>query len=454
MMRLAIYFLVLLSILLPLRNSAATQQNEKTSSKHVVVISVDGMIPDYYLNPSRYGLKIPTIRQLLRQGSYAEAMQTIYPSLTYPSHTTLVTGVTPAKHGIYSNLKFSPLEKGTEWYWFAEDIQVPTLWTEARKRGLTTAAIGWPVTVGAEIDFHLPEYWKGNLKATLKLALEGASPSLRKRLELELKSDLDDFSDELRTRSAEIIIRDYKPNLVLLHLFELDSAQHRFGIASKEALTTLERIDARIGRIVQALHEAKIYDHTTLFVISDHGFTDCRKLFHPRALLARAKLITVSSTGSVTDWQVSTYGGGGSTAIILKDPKDKGSEQAALKLFQEYALRPNSPIYKIVTRSELDKLGAYPAAAFALDAATGYGFGYKLVGKELEDNPDKGCHGHLPSRAGLYASFIAAGRSIKQGVREPFLKNTAFAPTVAVLLGFELPSAEEKPAKQFLDLIK
>lgn len=423
-----------------------------SEQRHVVVISVDGLIPDYYLRPAKYGLKIPTILQMCKEGSLVEAMETVYPSLTYPSHTTLVTGVRPAKHGIYSNLAWRDPEqnqKTKDWNWFAHQIKTPTLWTEAHKKGLTTAAVGWPVTVGAEIDYHIPEYWKGSFETSLQVGLENATPNIREKLMKELPRAPEGFNDELRTRAAEIIIRDYKPNLMLLHLVELDFAHHKTGTYTSAAIAATERTDARIARIVKAVREAGIYERTTFILVSDHGFLRGENLFHPGVLLAKAGLVTVKK-GSVKDWKASVYGGGGSTAIILKDPKDSATMEAALKLFEEYARRPRSPIYRIVKRDELDKLGANPQAAFFLEAAAGYAFGYNFTGSEITISPDKACHGHLPSRPELYASFIASGFGIRKGVREPFMKNLDVAPTVAALLGFEIPGAEGEPASRLL----
>lgn len=442
MRRFFILLLILLCFLQPVSSDGG--------QRYVVLISIDGLLPDYYLRPAKYGLKIPTLLEMCRQGSLVEAMETVYPSLTYPSHTTLVTGVRPARHGIYSNLAWrSPDQNQKDWNWFAHEIKAPTLWTEARKKGLTTAAVGWPVTVGAEIDYQIPEYWKGSIDTSLQVGLENATPNIRQKLIDSLPRAPEGFNDELRTRAAEIIIRDHKPNLMLLHLVEVDYAHHKIGTYTSEALAATERADAHIARVVKAAREAGIYERTTFIIVSDHGFLHAERLFHPGVLLAKAKLVTVKQ-GRVTDWKASTYGGGGSTAIILKDPKDSATATEAIKLFEDYARRPRSPIYRVVKRAELDKLGANPHAAFFLEAAAGYSFGYNFTGSEVEANSDRACHGHLPSRPELYASFIAAGVGIKQGVREPFMKNLNVAPTVAALLGFEMKDAEGEPASRIL----
>ncbi len=128
----------------------------------VVMISVDGMKPEYVLEAQKRGLKIPFLRRLAAEGTYAEGVIGVWPTVTYPSHTTLVTGVSPAEHGIYANLEFDPEHRFAEsWFWYAAQIRVPTLWQAAHRAGKVTASIGWPATVGADsIDYLLPEFWR------------------------------------------------------------------------------------------------------------------------------------------------------------------------------------------------------------------------------------------------------------------------------------------------------
>ncbi|HXG68948.1 MAG TPA: ectonucleotide pyrophosphatase/phosphodiesterase, partial [Blastocatellia bacterium] len=126
---------------------------------HVIMISIDGLVPDYYTAPAQAGLKAPNLTKMKLGGAYADGVEGVFPSVTYPSHTTLVTGVRPATHGIVQNRIFeAPTEPQTRaWYWFAKDLKSETLWSAAKKAGLVTAAVGWPVTAEAEIDYNVPE---------------------------------------------------------------------------------------------------------------------------------------------------------------------------------------------------------------------------------------------------------------------------------------------------------
>ena len=127
----------------------------------VVMISIDGMGPDYLLEADRHGLTIPNLRRFLKEGAWAHGVKGVLPTVTYASHTTLVTGVSPARHGILYNEPFDPLDRNKEgWYWYAEDIHAPALWDAAREAGLDTAIVDWPVTVGARARWCIPQFWR------------------------------------------------------------------------------------------------------------------------------------------------------------------------------------------------------------------------------------------------------------------------------------------------------
>src|SRR5215831_9264385 len=93
--------------------------------KHVVLVSIDGFRPDFYLDPS---WNMPNLRHLMQEGVYAESVKGVFPTVTYPSHTTIITGALPAKHGIYYNAPFEPEGPTGKWYWEKKLIRVPTLW--------------------------------------------------------------------------------------------------------------------------------------------------------------------------------------------------------------------------------------------------------------------------------------------------------------------------------------
>src|SRR6202000_3398600 len=99
----------------------------KAQVKHVVLISIDGFHPDMYLDAK---WNTPNLRKLMKQGTYADHMRSVFPSYTYPSHTAMLTGAYPARSGINYN---QPLGSDGAWFWFTKDIKVPTLWQALKK---------------------------------------------------------------------------------------------------------------------------------------------------------------------------------------------------------------------------------------------------------------------------------------------------------------------------------
>src|SRR5262249_30095435 len=153
----------------------------------LVMISIDGLRPDYVTAADTHGLKIPNLRRFLKEGAFADGVTGVIPTVTYPSHTTLITGVWPTKHGILGNTTFDRLGKNPSgWYWYTEDIKVPPLWDAARQAGMTTASIQWPASVGARVTWNIPEVWRANTDEDAKLVRALATAGLLPELEAEL----------------------------------------------------------------------------------------------------------------------------------------------------------------------------------------------------------------------------------------------------------------------------
>lgn len=411
----------------------------------MLVISVDGMISSFYMVSSP-NLRIPHLRRLKEEGSYAEGVVGVYPSVTYPSHTTMVTGRMPAEHGIYSNLSSREAGKNPhDWFWFSSAIKVPTLWDEARRNRLTTGSVFWPVTAGAPIDWNIPEIWdpqKGEVGDPLYVA-KFTTPGILFQAFLELGPPQPGTNDDTtRTHLAAFLFKKYKPNLLLVHLAELDEAEHEHGPKSAEASSALERADASIGELLAAVKLAGLEDSTDVFIVSDHGFLPVEQEIHPNVLLVKAGLLTADGSGSVTSGKIATVSNGGSFFLYWPDSEDfRGKVDAALKPLREQGL-----LWAVLDRPALKELGAEPAAQLTLEAPEGWAFassaGSELVTKRK--NPG-GSHGYLPFRPGLESSFIAWGPGIKAGVNLHGIRMTAIAPTILKVMGIDDPRFGDSP---------
>jgi predicted AlkP superfamily pyrophosphatase or phosphodiesterase len=402
---------------------------------HVLVISVDGMRSTDYLAPSR-GSEIPTLLWLKNHGSYAEGVKGVYPAVTYPSHTTIVTGCLPSQHGIYTNYSSRVAgQNPNDWFWFSKAIQCKTLWDEAREHDLTTASISWPVTAGAAIDWDLPEIWdpaKPPAPEPLYVA-KFMNPVFALELFAALGMPQPNAdSDDLRTRVAIYVIEKHKPDLTLVHLADLDQAQHAFGPGTPQAIGTLNGIDERIGKILGAVKQAGLADDTDVFIVSDHGFVAVHRVVHPNALLVKANLLSASSSGAVTGGKIDTVSNGGSFFIYWpKDEHLKAAIDRALK-----PLRDRDLAWAVIGPQALRDLGADPRVRLALDAPSGAMFDANGAGPLVTElGAENGDHGYLPFRKGMAASFIAWGPDIKVGCDLHFVRMTALGPTILKAMG-------------------
>jgi predicted AlkP superfamily pyrophosphatase or phosphodiesterase len=456
-LRLKLVIVVSLTLtLLRLQTGAQTQTGQAAPARtdaHVIIISVDGLVPEYYTSPAQIGLKVPTLTRMKLDGAYADGVEGVYPSVTYPAHTTLVTGVRPALHGIVQNRIFEAptQEPSRDWYFFSKDLKVDTLWTISKKAGLVTGAVGWPVTVGAEIDYNMPEIFDPKESPpTPRRAVPYITPGLLAKAAPVLAA-AGNSTDARRTAMSEFIITTYKPNLMLIHLVELDNAHHAYGTRSPQALAVAEREDQYINRIVEATRKAGIFDKTTFFIVSDHGFAAVEKKFNPNVVLAKEGLITVDASGKVTDWKAAAWPAGGSCAIVLSDPSDRATAAKATAAFEKYLAQSRGPISRIVARKDLDRLGAIPEALLMLEAGPGITFDEYVTGPEIVESKDyRGTHGHLPSRVELRSALIVYGAGAKAGAKLSLARMIDIAPTAAGLLGLYFTDAEGRAISELV----
>jgi predicted AlkP superfamily pyrophosphatase or phosphodiesterase len=434
----------------PQTGPAQTQQPRRDA--HVIMISIDGLLPEYYTEPARLGLKVPNLTRMKLGGAYADGVEGVFPSVTYPAHTTMITGVRPAIHGIFQNRPFEePTAPQTkEWYWFANAVKTETLWGMAKQSGLVTASVGWPVTVGADIDYNVPEIFDPKESPpTGKRTAQYATPGLLAKA-LANGSGGDNSTDGRRTAISEFVINTYKPNLMLIHLVALDDAHHKNGPRSSAAIETTERMDGYVGRIIEAARKAGIFDQTTFFLVSDHGFAPVNKKFEPGVVLVKEKLITLGADGRPTDWKAAAWSASGSCAIVLRDPDDKETAAKVTEVFSRIA-SSKGPIGRLITPAELKKLGSVPTAVLMLDAAPGFAFDEELTGPESRDSKDYlGTHGQLPSRAEMRSALIVYGASARVGAKMTLARMIDIGPTAAAVLGLSFSNAEGTPISELL----
>jgi hypothetical protein len=333
-----------------------------SAKQPLVVISVDGLDNRYLAQADRMGLKIPTLRKLMRDGQYSRGVIGVVPTITWPSHTTILTGVDPVKHGILSNWR-PPGDRFLDY----SQIKVPTLIGAAHNAGLTVAAITWPVTVNAPLDWNLPEYFekrRGGSMDTRSVESKSKPADLVAKISADYPSFAQEWMDDrTRTLAALWLLRHERPDLLLVHLVDLDSEEHDDAPFSREANAVLERTDELIGEIVTALPAG-----SALAIVSDHGFERVDRIVNLKAAAPEAV-----QTGAIV------IAPDEKTAAALREMKKDAKYGIGREIpKEEYARFPSS-------------LNPNPAAVF--ESMEGVMFG-TTEGKPAEI----GNHGHWPMR--------------------------------------------------------
>jgi predicted AlkP superfamily pyrophosphatase or phosphodiesterase len=427
-------FIVFFCMLLPLAAQVPARDH------HVVVISLDGFAAYQLRNPT---LPLPVLHKLIAEGAVADAMDPVNPTVTWPNHTTMVTGVTPAVHGVIYNglpvrggegkpVKVDPYAPKTEL------VKAQTVYDAAHAAGLTTAEVDWVADLNAPtIDWSFPEQAKPEGKLEREMVAAGAitADEIQRFAHAPIT-----FRDELWTRAGAYILEHHKPNLLLFHLLTTDSVQHQYGARTLAAETALVLADRQIQRLLDAIDRAGIRDTTTVFVVSDHGFMSFQHRIRPNALLRQKGLWKDNANCDVC---VVAEGG---TAMVYFTRKPMP------ELKDEFLKLPG--VTKVILPDEYASYG-YPKAEpggrmsdMVLVAAPDYGFDGVATGEPSVDVPPgehPGTHGYVNSDTDMQAIFVAWGAGVKPGTKLGEFPNLRVAPTIAKLLGVSLPAAKESP---------
>ncbi|WP_153042859.1 ectonucleotide pyrophosphatase/phosphodiesterase [Rufibacter ruber] len=342
------------------------------TAKHVILISIDGFRPDFYLDKK---WSAPNLQKLMASGVYANGVNSVFPSVTYPSHTTLVTGALPARHGIYYN---APIDaKNGEWYWFENQIKVATLWDAVQKKGLTSGSIMWPVTVGAPITYNFPVKRADNDEKTDQLSVTRPVVTPANLLdEFEKGSNTKltpnhfkgDDLDRTTGKMANYIIAKHKPSLMAIHYLAMDHAGHDYGRDHDHIRESLVLVDSLIGNVLQTVEKAGIKNQTAIIITGDHGMVTRTTNLAANVWLTQAGLMGKDG------WKARFEGAGGSAFLYLKDKNDKATLEKVKQILANVTPEEKK-LFRVVERKEMDAVGANPEPVLALALAKGVAFG-------------------------------------------------------------------------------
>ncbi len=410
-------------------------------AQRVVVISIDGFRSDFYRNPS---YPCPNLRRLASQGASAQKMLSVFPSITYVNHTSLVTGVSPRQHQIFANTVFDE-QTGPAKPWNIESakIQAEPIWERAHRKGKKVAAFSWPVTVGASIDWNIPEVFHVDgvdSSTTNELIRRHSSPGLWDRIDrLNLKqpetfADWDDWLPSV----FGAIWKEQQPDLALLHVLNADWTQHRNGTRDPKTLAALRVVDQVVGRLVGQVDPKD----TTVFLVGDHGFQDTWANLYPNRLFLNQGWIVTNSAGDLQSFEVFAQANGGSAIVHCKKPALRAK---VLSLLKEAA--PGH--FEILDKAQVDALGSWKTDGdflCAIAAVPGLGMSSDWKKEFVMCHTGQlrqGQHGHLPQN--VPTGLIVWGKGVKAGSNLGQVQLLQIAPTVARTLGLDRQGMPAEP---------
>ncbi len=436
--------------------------------KRLLVFSVDAMVRE----DIAYLSTCPNFKKYIAGGSEVQHIRTIYPTVTYPAHVSMVTGCYPAKTGVFSNFKFTTDSKEDTWQWFADSNKARDIFTAAKEAGYTTASVFWPVTgCHPSIDYLIDEYWMPKKDDTLRSSFErvGSSPEMidivEKNAHLLAESykltgrknfciypEIDDFL----VQCCCDIIRGYAPEVTFVHTGCIDHFRHVRGVFGSWLTEELDRLDKYIGMLCESLEAVGVLEQTDIFITSDHGQRDIVRTIKINALLADHGLITLNEKKKPVDYRAYCLSNAMSSLVYLKDPTDRATYDEVYSLLchlRDEGLYGFSQVYTREEIAEKEHLDGDFAFVLESDGYTSFSDSCKrplIAPIDLTDfRFGHATHGYLPD-LGPQPVFIANGPSINKGVsveRRPIVDE---APTYAKLLGVELPDADGVAIDEFL----
>jgi X-X-X-Leu-X-X-Gly heptad repeat protein len=375
---------------------------QQLAKPYVILVSLDGFRYDY---PQRYQAK-HLLEMAARGASAPEGMLPPYPSITFPSHYTMITGLYPEHHGIIANTFYDPARK--EVYGGGSDPKAVSdgtwyggtpLWVLAEKQGMRSASFFW---VGSEADIQ-------KTRPTYYLKFDGTFPN-GKRVEQVLAW--------LRLPPEQ------RPHFITLYFGDTDAAGHRFGPDSPQVADAVHELDNQIGKLVDGIKQLNL--PVDLIVVADHGMAN-----------VKGAPIVLDQYGLKT----------GLFEQIVRDRLYPKSDAAAQQAYEE--LHGKSDKFLVYRRALVPPELHYdsnPREGDPVVVATGPYFITATTNLQGPERVPVGAHGYDPTKVPeMKAIFFAAGPDIRSGVKVPPFENVDIYPFIAKILGLDITKLPTGP---------
>lgn len=418
----------------------------------IILISIDGFAGFYWSDPR---VRAPALRRLAERGAVAPRMEAVFPSTTWPTHVSLVTGVSPRAHGVAGNhvlnRRTGEVEDltGDPVHDAADILRAPTFYDRAHAAGMSVAAVDWPAARKAgSIGFNLPFFkdqrvfethtaphvWAELGALGYPLDRQGDWAQLPRRF----------LKDAMVADVAAHVLALHRPDVLLVHFLCTDSFQHLHGPRSPEAYWAIEYVDGQIARLLAAVPPGALDRDTAVFVVSDHGFHPSDHGIRANVRLRQLGLLDCDARGRIVRAEARVVMNHGAAYVYVT-----GGDAARVARDLAPELARLEGVAGVWTAGQYGDLGLPTpaenplAGELVLEAAPGYSFVDDAGGDEVLGPPRyRGTHGQRPTRPDNAAFFLAAGAGIRRGVELGAITSRDVAPTLAARLGVGLGPVE------------
>lgn len=396
------------------------------SKKKVLLISLDalGTVDLPVLQ------KQPHFARILQEGAYCTKEESIFPSLTFPAHSSIATGCKAAHHGIVNNYLFEPFSETDHWNFYATNLRRPALWDYAAEAGKKVMSLSWPVSAGANIEYSMPEMTPAKPKIwtpemydeQMKVLETYGTPQLAKDL-MQQNPALarawflgeQPLLDEEMTSLVLDCLQRYPCDIMMFHVYGMDVAKHTYGVASEEAHEFLPLYDAFIEKLMQYVdEEMKQGTEVTLMITGDHSQKNVDKAVYVNHLMQDMGLCEWRD-GKLQSWRALVDSGDGMAYLYVQS--EENAPEIARQVADRFSQHPG--VANIFWPEELEELGCDSSATLVLEAADGYGFeDHWYSGEDIDENavaPNgyRAIHGYLPDAPGYQTMFLAYGPAVQ-----------------------------------------
>ncbi|MFO3665864.1 alkaline phosphatase family protein [Anaerococcus sp. ENR0831] len=404
----------------------------------LIVISLDAL---GYCDEEVYK-QLPFLKSMIEKGTWIKKVESVYPTLTYPIHSSIVTGRYPIEHGVDNNLLVQAEKKAMDWYWDHSYISGDTILNNAHKKGLKIAAFSWPVSAKADIEFNVPEVSPNPEGGFIDHLKENGSGEYIDELQSVFgpfdSHDSQKQKDEWMANATAYTFEKHQPDITFLHLIDVDHQKHVYGASHFAVKDAIKELDDRLSRMFEKIAKVKSLDEINIILLSDHSQIDTAYPIRLNKMLADMNLVNVNEDGTVKeDWQAYFLTCGGSTALYTKEDNPKLVEEIKEKI-ESLNLEG---IDKIFNTEEIQELKSSDSAKLWVEAKEGYVFdadAREFIESRNQEPGPRGNHGFLPSKEKNLAMAIFIGPAFKENSVIENEKIVDIAPTIDKIYNLDM----------------